>query len=410
MTRSATSDRVTTGRLRGRRWPTWSWAVGAILMVAALVFGLLGIPALVRFPLSTDVTVHYNGTFELYVNQTTLQTLTAPVKVPMTVERTVKVRSGSFTNAVVTEDDTLKPGSMSLHQDFQYLMNRRTMAFENGSQTIMFSQRAKTDIAGTVRINFPLGTSATGRYLAWSPETDTAVVVAHGRGPHAMTGVSGVKVVDFTSAVTGPASPYYRRWLIANGFPASLAPAQLESMLTSAGVNLSTLSTSLLPVLTPSQRTLVEHLLSTPVPLDYTYAYRGIVAVEPRTGAIIWVDTTNESVSAAPASSVVDELRPLLTEYANVPGVSSLSNALTTLSAPRLVERDTWVETRASSQHMANLAVQQIRTINLVDALPWVVGGLGLVLLVIGLAFRRRPRHPVPVSAKLPATVPPKAA
>jgi len=120
------------------------------LIMAALVFFFVGVPALVRLPLTTDQTAYYTGTFTEYVNQQTLEPLARPLKVPMKIARAVKVRSGSFSTAVITEDDTIRPATLTYHQDFQYLINRRTIAFKNGPQTQMFSQRARVDIAGSL--------------------------------------------------------------------------------------------------------------------------------------------------------------------------------------------------------------------------------------------------------------------
>lgn len=383
---------------RRRRWPALMIGAGAILVVGAVVFALVGVPALVRFPLTTDVSVHYKGTFDLYVNQTTLEPLATPTKLPMTITRTVKVRSGSFSSAVVDEDDTIRPGPLTYHQDFQYVMNRRTMAFENGPQTEMFGQPAVTDIAGSYRVNFPLSTTADGRYPVWNTETDTAVTVTNGRGPRAQPGVTGVQVIDFTNVVNGPVSPYYHTWLVHHGFPSSISPAQLEPRLAAYGVNVPALLATLGPLLTPAQSALVGHVLSTPVPLDYTYFYRGVVAVEPTTGALIWVDTTAEGLKAAPSLTGVDQLRPILSAHAGVPGVATLVDALDRLAAapPQKVVDYTWVQTKASSQHMANLAASQIRTIDLVQALPWALGVLGAVLVVVGILLRGRRRRPQP--------------
>lgn len=391
-----------------RHRPRWLVGLGALLVVASLVFALVGEPALIRFPLNTDVTVDYTGGFNLYVNQLTLQPLASPIRLPMTVQRTLKVQSGSFSDAVVTEDDTIRPGTLVYHQNFQYLLNRRTMAFENSPLTEMFSQPAKIHIAGSYRVNFPLDTSPSGGYPIFNTETDKAVTVGHGVGPHAQPGVTGVQVIDFQSDVAGRVSPYYHTWLVHNGFPASISPAQLAPRLAAYGVNISSLLAVLGPRLTPTQLSLVDHLLTSPVPLDYTYYYRGIVAVEPRTGALVWVDTTAEGVDVAPSLQQVDKLRPLLNEYADEPGVTALSKALDQLAAapPQRVVEYTWVQTRASSQHVADLAAAQIRTMNIVEALPWIGGILGAVLIGIGSLVRwrrrNRPQGPTPGSPTMP--------
>ena len=377
---------------RHRRNHPWLVGTGTLLVILAVVFALVGIPAFVRFPLNTDRTIHYNGTFTLYVNQSTLEPLATPTVLPMTISRLVKVTKGSFATAVVIEQDTIRPGPLTLHQNFQYLLNRRTMAFENGPETMMFGQSAKTNIAGSYRLNFPLGSTASGTYPMWSIMTDTAAVVTRGRGPQALQGVSGVKVIEFSSQTAAPASPYYRNWLVQNGFPSSITPAQLVPRLDALGANVSGAFSALLPVLTPAQRATVDRALAAPIPVNYSYSYTGKVAVEPQTGAMIWVDTTAEVTKAAPSPTAAEQLQPLLRQHTDIPAVAELSKALTQVATPppQTVIDDTWIETPASSQQMANFARNQIRSMNVVDDAPWFVGGVGVVLVALGLLLRRR--------------------
>ncbi len=390
----APGDDATTSPARHGRAPTFFMGIGAFLVVLAVIFYFGGVPALVRLPLTVDQTVHYTGTFTEYVNQKTLEPLTTPTRLKMTIDRRVRVQSGTFSTAVVTEDDTIRPGPLVYHQAFQFIMNRRGMDFENGPQTMMFGQPAKVDIASTYRVNFPLGTSPSGSYPVWNTETDLSARVSHGTAPHTMKRITGVQVIDFTNDIKGPVSPYYHKWLIDNGFPDSITPTQLLPRLQALGVNVPGLLAMLTPRLTPSQLALVDQVLSSPVPLNYHFFYSGIVAVEPHTGALIWVDTTAEGLKVSPSLTGVDRLRPLLAQYASVPGVQALSSAITTLAAapPQMAIDYNWVQTQPSSQNMANFAQSQIRTMNIVETIPWVVGGLGMVLMGAGMLVRRRAR------------------
>lgn len=396
----APTSRSRPGR-KHTRLPTWLVASGIFFVVIALVFFFVGIPALVRLPLTTNQTAYYTGRFTEYVNQQTLLPLATPLTVPMTVERTVKVTSGSFSTAVITEDDIIRPASLTYRQDFQYLINRRSIAFENGPQTKMFGQRAPVDIAGTYRVNFPLGTTASGRYPVWNTETDTATVVTDGRGPHTMKGVSGVQVIDFNSSVKAPVSSYYYDWLMHNGFPSVITPSQVQSRLVVLGVNVSSLITDVLPQLTPAQQAVVEKALATPIPLDYNYFYSGIVSVEPHTGILISVDTTAEGIKVSPSPKSLSELQPILAQYSSLPGVAALSSALEVLETPQLAVEYQYVQTPASAQHMANLAKSQIRTMDVLGDLPWIVGGIGLLLSAWGIGLSHR-RHRTPVTVSRP--------
>lgn len=383
--------------------------VGIFLVVAAVVFGFVGPWAFVRFPLSTNVTVHYTGTFDVYVNQQTLEPLASPTRLPLTITRVVKVQSGDFSSAVVTENNTIKPGPLTYHQNYRYVMNRRSMAFENGPETMMFSQPANVDIAGTYRINFPLGSEASGAYPIWNTQSDLSPRSRNGNGPHPLKGITGVQVIDYQSGLRAPVSPYYRHWLLANGFPGSIQPAQLVPRLAAYGVDLPGLLSTLGPLLSPSQLSSVQRVLATPIPLRYTNFYRGSVAVEPTTGVMIKVRTTAEGVDATPSFAGVDQLKPLLAQYAGVPAVANLASALSRLEAapPQRVIEYHWVQTRASSQAMANLAANQITSIDLIEAIPWVAGVAGVVLVGAGLLVRRR-RHRTPPAVEVSAPTPEK--
>lgn len=377
------------------RGAKWLIASGAVLIAAALVFFFVGIPALVRFPLDTDQTAHYRGTFTQYLDQQTLQPLAQPLRVPLRVSRHVRAKSGGFSTVVVTEDDTIQPGPLTLHQHFQYVMNRRTMTLENDEATRMFSQPATSDVAGAIRVTFPFGTTRSGPYRMWSPETGKAVTLANGSAPHRLAGIKGPEVIDFSSSVEGPVSSSYSKWLSANGFPSSISPEQLASRLRVLGVDVPSVLATLRARLGPSQQALVTSALASPVEVDYRFFYTGTVAVDPTTGMMISSTTKTQGLDAVPSLRGLERLAPLLRPYADLPAVAELQGAINQLAkAPaRTAVSYDYVQTPSSVQHLATAAENQGGRIHLVETVPWVVGGIGLVLIGIGLALtiaRRR--------------------
>jgi hypothetical protein len=383
-----------------KRASKWFIVSGALLLVVALLLEFVGLPAVIRFPLNTDQTAYYQGTFSEYVDQQTLLPLAHPLSLPLSISRSIQARSGSFSTVVVTEDDTIRPGPLTLHQDFQYVMNRRTMTMDNGQQTEMFSQKAKVDIAGAIRVTFPFGTTRSGRYDMWSPETNTSVLLTNGSAPRSLRGTGGPPVIEFSAALNGPPSPYYQKWLAANGFPLTISPAQLEPRLQALGVDVPTLLATLMPRLTPSQQRLVTSVLASPVKLDYRYSFTGTVDVDPTTGIMVRNDAKSEGLTVAPSLSGIDQLTPLLTEYGDIPAVATLQKAINQLAAdpPQPVVTYAYGQTPASARHMADLARSQGRQIELLSAVPWVVGGIGIIAIGAGLvlivARLRRPGAP----------------
>jgi Porin PorA len=382
---------------RRRHGHRWLLGAGIVLIAGAVTFAVVGIPALVRLPLSTDVTTHYKGTFSLFVDRTSMAALPQPTNLALSIDRHVKVQSGNFSTAIVTEDDSLNPGPLHLHEHFQYQMNRRGMDFDNSPKTVMYGQPSNANLAGAYRINFPLDTTSTGKYRAWNVETDQGALLTNTSGTHSLAGVTGVKVIDFTSKVTGVPSANYLAWMYANGFPKSITTAQLEDEVRALGGDLPAALTQLQPLLTPTQQTQVTQAVAAEVPLNYTYLYDGVVSVEPHTGTIIRAGATDEELHAAPSLTGWSDVRALMASHPQSPAVQATLTAFDRLAAapPQLVQRDSYMQTVASSQDLANKAHDSIATMDRLNVVPWIIGGVGVVALLAGWWLARRNRRSV---------------
>ena len=77
--------------------------VGAALVIGAVAFRSFVAPALVRFPLNVDETAQYRGTAITYADPKTGAPLSQPLRQPLTLDRRVRVVSGTATRAVVDE-------------------------------------------------------------------------------------------------------------------------------------------------------------------------------------------------------------------------------------------------------------------------------------------------------------------
>lgn len=382
--------------LERRRWAPWTNGGGAALLVGAVLVGVVLTPALARFPDHLDQTARYTGSFSLLVDQKTLAPLASPLTVPLQVERRVQVRAASFSTVRVSEDVTMAAGPLTMHQHDQYVMDRRTMALQADPRTELFGQQQTVPAAaGTYRINWPLGTSASGTYRSFMPETATAAVLRHGRGPAPLAG-TGLQAVTFTSTTTDtPVSAQYRAWLGRNGFPLQLTPTQLLPRLAALGVDVPQVLAAITPQLTPAEQAAVDRALTQPIPLRYSYSNAGTVAIEPDTGALLHVTTTSEVVSVSPDLSGLAALQPVLQRFAAVPSVQGLANALDELASapPQPVTRDHWTQTAASTDAAAATATTQLHQLSLLGTLPWAVGGAGVVLVAAGPLSTWRRRH-----------------
>ncbi len=391
---------------RIRRGPA---IAGVVLVVLAAVWLAVGVPVLARFPDDLDVNARFSGEFSTYVDQETMLPLEEPDVQPLRLDRQVAVQSSSFSDVVITEDVTIRPGDQVMRYGFRYVMDRRSMRFGSDPRTEAFSASDVADPAGTHRVQFPLGTSPDRTYRSWNNETGRYSVLRGGSPAH-FHPEAGVEVVDFDSALEAPARPYYVDWLVEQGFPRELTPTQLAPRLAAMGIDVAAVITQVRPQLTADEAALLDEVLATPVPIEYRFYFAGQVAIEPQTGSLMDVHARQEGVKAAPDLSGLDRLRPLLDRYAGIPAVAAVTAGLDSLAAspPEKVIELIYRQTAASSAELGAKARSQARKLDLVERwVPWALTVGGVVLLALALVLRRRPPAPpeaVPAAAPPPST------
>lgn len=387
--------------------------VGAVLLAGSVAFRLAAVPALVRFPSNIDETTHYTGRTLTYVDQATLLPLATPKVEPLSLSRHVKVVTADFHRAVIDETVTIKAGSTTSVEKYQYVMDRRSMKFVADPRQFAFGDpKATIHAAGTYRINFALGTSAGGKYRSYIPEADASTPLVLVEGLHSHTDAH-IDTIDFHSKLEKPVAPYYRAHLEAMGLPMEVTAAQLQGQLSAAGIDVGQALADVGPLLTPDESTLLATTLAKPIPLQYYFIADGRISIEPKTGALIDVHAHRDAVAVQPDLSGVTALAPLLAKYSSIPSVKALSDGLVAVAArgPQVAQELRYTQTVPSSLAAADRAEAQGKKMTLVTW--WVPGAmavLGLLLVVLGLIGWRRSRQggpsaPVPAEPVTPVTV-----
>ncbi|HET6965340.1 MAG TPA: porin PorA family protein [Acidimicrobiales bacterium] len=371
----------------------WLIGAGALLAVAAVGIKVVGEPALVRFPLNVDQTLRYTGTATVYVNPTTGARLPTPLKTPLTVDRQIKVVSGDFSHAVVTETDKIAFAGQTQTTKYQYYMNRRTMQLVNGPKSYAFDNPASLmTTGGSYRINFPLDTKV-GTYDAWAPETNSvATATSVGKSHH--DPVSGDQVITFNTTLDHAVAPYYLDFLKSMGMPMSLSAASMASQLQASGVSISQVMADVGPHLTAAQMVTLTKALAQPVPLNYSYFQRGQIQVQTSTGAVVGANVSREGVAVTPVLSGTAPAVAILAPYANLPSVQALSRAVTSLSQTQTALSMSYNETLPSIKSAVSTANDLGARADLVQwKLPIGIGAAAVVVLLIAAVWRPRP-HP----------------
>ena len=382
--------------MKSRRWSIVALCLGGALVAGSVAFRVAAVPALVRFPANVDQTARYTGTALTYVDPATLLPLATPKSEPLSISRHVKVVSSDFSRAVIDETVTIQTGSSTSVENYQYVMDRRSMKLVADPRQYAFGDPTATmHAAGTYRVNFAMGTTTGGSYLAYIPEADASTKLVLARGLHYHADAH-TNVIDFTSKLEAPVAPYYLTHLTKDmGLPTQVTAAQLQPLLLASGIDVTKALADVGPKLTPQESALLGATLAKPVTLHYFFIADGLVSIEPTTGALVDVHAQQEGVAVQPDLSGVAALKPLLDKYSSIPSVKALSAGLAALGAkpPQPAQTFQYTQLPASSLTIATKAHQQAR---LMGILNWWVPGLlallGFVLLVLGLIGWRRSR------------------
>jgi hypothetical protein len=371
---------------------------GIVFAVGAVVWRLVAVPALVKFPTDTDATLHYAGAVTLFVDPATAAPLPAPAEEPLTVERHIAADAGQSDSSNVLVDETIveKAGALiDTTQRNAYVMDRRTMLNVADDRAYDFDPANVADRSGTYRVNLPFDLTTDTTYPIYKNETGVAFDMRSDT-TEPTSEEAGLTVNNYlASGSEVPLSDAYLAVLDESvPLPRSLTLDQMKPQLLPYGVDIDALLAALVPVLTPADLAMLSQVAADSIPLRYVVSFEGTAAIEPTTGAQLHV-SSSETIGARPDLANLPQLREILGRYPNVPEAVSANEGLgklVTAPATELIEIR-YDQTPASVADTASIIASQR---SMVMAVRWYVPGtllaMGVLALVVGgiLARRRR--------------------
>lgn len=332
--------------------------VGIVLIAGAFVLSFVITPNFVaRLPSDTNAHRSYVGTFARLLDARAVAqgNLSTAIKqnVPMTVDRTVVVKSTSGNTALVDDSRTTSAAGVQVEKTtWSYALNRKTLEPAGSHPKGWAVVNAKG-----LTVSWPLGAKKT-TYTGWVPETTTTAPVAYTRTESR----SGLSTYVYQAAI--PATRIADTQVLAG-----LPPAIPEQTLALA-VQFSTAA--------PAQKAQLLALLpklGNPVPLAYTLQGADTFWVEPETGVVIDVKRSQQRMAGV--------ISPIGGAFIPVLPVSDVTYQQT----PAAV---------SSAVHDANKGRDAISLFG--TTLPIVIGVVGALLLaaVFLLGRRRTGRRTAP--------------
>jgi Porin PorA len=281
--------------------------------------------------------------------------------VPVTAERTVKVVATDGNVAQVSDERVLLAGGQPVGQtSAKYAVDRTTME----AATTGFSSDWPVDQAQGLTITFPIG-SEQKDYTGWVSDTQTTAPITYEREESK----GGVNTYVYTSTVA--AAPIKDPDILAN-LPQALPQTALGGLAT------------VLPLTQQQIAGLAQALprLANPIPLSYTYEATSTFWVEPATGIVVDVDRqeTRKAGIGGPGGSVL----------AAVPVYD-----VTT----KFMDQSVTAAVNEANDKKSDLTLFG-------TTLPWILAGVGALLLVVGLvlALTGRGRGPTAATADTATT------
>ena len=298
--------------------------------------------------------------------------------------------------AVVQENDVEQIGNLR-PQDLQqrYVLDRKSLKNVADPRAWAYTPSNKIDRSPAYSINLPFS-AGKGPYQVWKNESG----VSYAFTKTASTKRAGVTLFEYQGSMTkAPAQGYYIDQLASQGIPKSLTPTQAAAQLKAQGADPKLLESAVLPELAAVDRSSAEAILAQNVPLDYTIDVQTSFLVEPKTGAIVGLEKIDQTLYASPDIQGIGRIQTILNkpQYAHLAVVQSAAAVIGKLvrNPPRSrIFNINYSQLPASVNDLAAFAQSRASKITLARVtIPAVIGGVGVLVALMGLALSRRTRR-----------------
>jgi hypothetical protein len=372
-------------------------AAGVSLAVILGLWLLIAPGQLIKYPSDLNKTAVAKGTVTLYLDPATQTARSSPESLPLQIKRHVWVVDSTGSQATVKESSAEQVGPLpeqTIQQ--QYVIDRGSLENVKSEKAYAYAPANVTDRAPFYSINFPFDTGS-GPYKVWKNETGAPYEFKQAGDQIERDGVTVIPMVGSLS--DAPATAAYIDQLKGQGIAKTMSARQLATQLEAQGIDLQALSAQILPQMTPAQRKLTQAALAQAVPIKYFVSVKTRLLVEPKTGAIVSLDSIDQTLSAAPDltafARVADVLaRPPLSRIPAVQQASQTIGALTK-TPPVKVFTMRYGQTPQSVADFTAYAQDKAAGIDLVKTtIPLALGILAaLTLITAGVMITRDRRR-----------------
>jgi len=370
-------------------------AIGVLVLMAAAIWRPVAAPQLTKLPTSMDVSYSLTGTYTGYVDQSTGARLAAPQNLPVSIYRELKAVPAQSTSSdlAVNDASTVTIGPNTSSSVDQYMLDRSTSKNVKSPLAYALVPGNVVNRSGSYSLGPPPGVDTAKTYPYWVDETGTTIPITYA---NATQTTNGLAVQEWQANL--PATRMLTSMVDAMRLPTAMPFATFEAQLQAQGTDLAAALRILSTSLTPAEKTRLAALTATPIPLQYYYASRSKLLVEPATGMIVDIVSFVRAYSVRPnLGPFMAGLAPILAAHPTNPVVAPLVAGGKKLAAApaQPLYTLTYQQTAASVTKDAGQAGHNANLLRIFQM--WIPIGLGVIgLVLVGLAFTGRWRRQPP--------------
>lgn len=382
-------------------WSRVATIGGVVLILLALLWWIFAPGILIKLPTGIDAEQTGTGEITFFVDMTTGRQLPSgsEQKLPLEVTRTIKSVDDEYDSgtAVVEESMKLSVGGQSLGEQLStYVLDRKTSLNKEDSRAWYGTPDNKVDRSGAYYPMMPF-TNRDKLYPVWKAEVNDSVNVKFVRERE----VDGLTVYDYVGKMSpsdriGVPEAYVKNL----NLPATTTFNEVAGSLQAMGLDVDTLISTAMSVMTPEDRNNLQTAMGNPIPLNYYWSGEVVATTEPRTGAPIDTPTDVEALSVEPDYEYFAPVLGVLAKYASDPQLGPMLQQLSGMQSsidsaePQKIFEYSVSNPGSSIKKAVTDAKDNIGKINAVRLyIPLALLVIGIASLVVGLALMLKLRR-----------------
>lgn len=365
------------------------------LLLAVLLWGFL-IDSLVRLPTGFDMALNCDTTMDWYIDPLTMTRLPegTNMQAPVHLERRIYSVDDEYDSSTGVLREEMKmeiPAIGKKEWGSTYVVDRKTFLNRADGRANSCDPENVVDRSGCYYPVFLTGMTVGSTCTVWRDEV-SGPVTATCVGEDDYDGIEAL-IVSYVIPIEErrEVNPYIIEVL---DLPEGISFTEMEKQLSASGVDIGAVLERMKALASPEDLVALEQTMAGTIPVKYYLSCDTEMAVQPRLGSPMDIRRDTERICIEVDQAALMDFFMLLSKYSSDPvigeGLQKMAALQATLSEPVEVFEFTFGTSRESMAGVLDLTRDALNKVRLLDASPWLLLLLGVVLLVPGVILLRK--------------------